>query len=465
LSARILVLDADTAQRADVLSALRAGGYEVSDAASAEAGLAALRGFAFDGVLCAARAAGWSAPALLSQARAGGSDAAFVIGCTRDTLEVAVEALRLGAEAYVLEPLDAARTCVALERALEKRRLGREARDLRERARARLVFVGQTPETAAAAELARRAAPTKATVLLQGEPGTGRSLVAELIHEASPRRDRAFVSVNCAGLSEVLLEARLFGCEGGVLHDVPWRQEGMVERADGGTLHLREVAGLTAALQVKVLRLLQQGEFERLGGRETLRVDVRVVASTRADLGEEVRAGRFRDDLYYRLNVVALSLPPLRSRKADLPALAAHFLAVHGRAAGRSVRGLTPGALSAVFAYEWPGNVRELENAMARAVATCRGDQAGTEDLPPVLHGARPEETAGSALIPGASLFEIEREAVLRTLDSVGGSTARAAHVLGVSVRKIQYRLKEYRTGQHPARARVPELERGPTGS
>jgi DNA-binding NtrC family response regulator len=182
---------------------------------------------------------------------------------------------------------------------------------------------------------------------------------------------------------------------------------------------------------------------------------VRVVACTRLDLAEEVRAGRFRDDLYYRLNVVALPLPPLRARKGDLPALAAHFLAVHCRALGKNPRGLTPGTLSALFAYEWPGNVRELENAMAWAAGACTSDLVGIDDLPTALRGAGPDEGTGSALIPGASLFEIEREAILRTLDAVGGSTARAAEVLGVSVRKVQYRLKEYRTGQPVARVRA----------
>jgi len=303
----------------------------------------------------------------------------------------------------------------------------------------------------------RRAAPTKATVLLQGEAGTGRSFVAEMIHEASPRRDRPFVRCGCAGLSEPLLDGRLFGSEGSVMGDAPRRREGLLERADGGTLYLHEVASLGHSLQVKLLRVLQHGEYERAGGSRTLRVDVRVVASTQLDLGEEVRAGRFRDDLYYRLNVVALGMQPLRARKGDLPALAAHFLAVHGRALGKTVKGLTPGALSAVFAYDWPGNVRELENAMAWAARACTGDLVAIDDLPTVLRGARPDEGAGSALIPGASLFEIEREAILRTLDAVGGSTARAAEVLGVSVRKVQYRLKEYRTGQPIARARAGE--------
>jgi len=194
-----------------------------------------------------------------------------------------------------------------------------------------------------------------------------------------------------------------------------------------------------------------------VGGARTMRADVRVVASTRLDLAEEVRAGRFRDDLYYRLNVVSLALAPLRSRKADLPALAAHFLALHCRARGNHLRGITPGALSSLFAYDWPGNVRELENVILHAIEACRGDMIGIDDLPTVLRGTRPDEGTGSALIPGASLFEIEREAILRTLDAVGGSTARAAEVLGVSVRKIQYRLKEYRTGQHVSRVRGGE--------
>jgi len=459
---RILVLDPHKAQRAALLAALKEAGYEVSDAASAEAGLEALRGFAFDGVVCAACAPGYSAPALVSQARAAGSDAAFVVGCTRETLEVAIEAMRSGAEGYVLDSDDGSSALTAVGRALERREQRREARDLRERARARLTFLGQAPEALAVGEVVRRAAPTKATVLVQGEAGTGKSLVAEMIHEASPRRDRPFVRVNCAALSEALLEVGLFGCEAGVFPDLPSRREGAVVRADGGTLHLQEVAHLPAPLQVKLLRLLQHGEYEPLGARETSRVDVRVVASTRDDLGEEVRAGRFRDDLYYRLNVVALALPPLRARKGDLPALAVHFLAGYGRAAGKVVRGLTPGALSTLFAYEWPGNVRELENAMEAAAASCSGDQAGTDDLPAVLHGARPDDTTTSALIPGASLFEIEREAILRTLDSVGGSTARAAEILGVSVRKIQYRLKEYRTGQQPSRSRAHEEGREP---
>jgi DNA-binding NtrC family response regulator len=459
---RILVLEADTVQRGAMLSALRQEGFDVSEAASAEAGLEALRGFAFDGVFLPARTPGWSAPAIVSLARGAGSDAAFVVGCTRETLDLAIQALRAGADAYVVRPTDGVRACAAVERAMEKRRLRLEARQLRDRIRSRLLLVGQSPESRALEDMVRRAAPTRATVLLVGEPGTGKSLVAQMIHESSPRRDRPFVRMSCAALSEPLLESLLFGAEKGALPDVPGRRTGLLEAADGGTLYLQEVAQLPPALQVKLLRVLQQGEFERLGGREVLRVDVRIVASTRRDLAHEVRAGRFRDDLFYRLNVVVLPLPPLHARKGDLPALAGHFASVRAREVGKSIRGLTPGALSALFAYEWPGNVRELEDVVSRAVDACAGDQVGVEDLPPVLHGARLAQGSASALIPGASLFEIEREAVLRTLEAVGGSTVRAAAMLGVSVRKIQYRLKEYRTGQQPVRQRLPDAEEGP---
>jgi two-component system NtrC family response regulator len=459
---RILVLEPDTAQRGAMMAALRQAGFEPSEAASADAALEALRSFAFDGVVLTARTPGWSAPAVVSVARAAGADAAFVVGCTRETLDLAIEALRAGADAYVLHPVDPERACVAVERAMERRRLRMEARALRDRVRSRRVLVGQSPETRSLEDMIRRAAPTRATVLVTGEPGTGKSLVAELIHEVSPRRDQPFVQLSCAAASEPLLESLLFGAEKGALPGLAGRRPGLLEAADGGTLHLKEVAQLPPALQVKLLRVLQQGEFERMGGREVLRVDARVVASSRSDLAQEVRAGRFRDDLFYRLNVVVLSLSPLAARKGDLPALASHFAALRAREDGKSIRGFTPGALSALFAYEWPGNVRELEDVVVRAVARCAGDQIGAEDLPAVLHGARPAQGASSALIPGASLFEIEREAVLRTLEAVGGSTVRAAAMLGVSVRKVQYRLKEYRTGQHPVRHRLPDVEEGP---
>jgi len=214
--------------------------------------------------------------------------------------------------------------------------------------------------------------------------------------------------------------------------------------ADGGTLFLDEIGEISAAVQVKLLRVLQQREFERVGGTQTLKVDVRIVAATHRDLVAEVKAGRFREDLYYRLNVVSVTLPPLRDRKSDIPSLVNHFLEKYSEAYGKEVRGLAPGTLQALLSHDWPGNIRELENAIERAVVLVQGQELATDDLPPVLRGPRPAGTAQGSLIPGATLAVIEREAILRTLEMVQGSTSRAAEVLGISVRKIQYRLKEY---------------------
>jgi two-component system NtrC family response regulator len=439
---RILVIDADQGERDRLRDALVARGFEAVAAASVVEGLAAAPAFRPEGALAGPADGG----PLLQALRAGGSDAAVVVATPPGDAAAGLEALRQGAEGLVQGPLDPSRVALALEKALETRGLRCERAALRTELRRRAALVGDTREMQLIQEIVRRAAPTKAAVLVQGEVGTGREAVAQAIHEGSPRREHPFVRARCAGLGGALVEGHLFGCEAGVLPHAPQRTEGRIAAAAGGTLFLQEVASLPAPAQVRLLRLLQHGEYEQLGGRETLRADVRVVASTARDLAEEVRQGRFRDDLYYRLGVVALTLPPLRQRKGDIPALAEHFLARAARARGEEPKVLSPGALSALYAYDWPGNVRELAAAIDEAAARCEGREVGTRHLSPVLRSAGPDDSA-SALIPGASLPEIEREAILRTLDEVGGSTARAARLLGVSVRKIQYKLKEYRGG------------------
>jgi two-component system NtrC family response regulator len=448
---RILLIDADQGERDRLREALVARGFDAVGAPSLVEGIAMASGFRPDGALVGPADGG----SLVRALRAGGSDAAVVVSTPPGEAAAGLEALRQGAEGLVPGPLEPARVAAALEKALEARGLRREWAALRAELRRRAVLVGGTREMLLIQEIVRRAAPTKAAVLVQGEVGTGREAVAQAIHESSPRRDRAFVRARCAGLSGALVEGHLFGCEAGVLPHAPQRTEGRVAAAAGGTLFLQEVASLPPPAQVRLLRLLQHGEYERLGGRETLRADVRVVASTAHDLAEEVRQGRFRDDLYYRLGVVALALPPLRQRKGDIPALADHFLARAARSRGEEAKVLSPGALSALYAYDWPGNVRELAAEVEEAAARCPGREIATSHLSPVLRSAGPDDSA-SALIPGASLAEIEREAILRTLDEVGGSTARAARLLGVSVRKIQYKLKEYRGGELRRRAAGP---------
>jgi two-component system NtrC family response regulator len=444
---RVLIIDPNPLDGAALRSALCESGFDAVETASADHALALVPSFQPAAVLVDSGLPDVDPAAMVGRLRDLRCDAAVVVATPLDRLEAAIAALRTGAESYVVRPLDPGQVLVILEKALEKRRLRSESVQLRESIRHRLALVGAAPELQAVAEVVKRVAPTKATVLVQGEPGTGKGHVAQALHEASPRRDRPFVRVSCAALSEALLESELFGHERGAFQEADGRRPGKFEEAHGGTLYLHEVGRMPPSVQVKLLRVLQQGDFERVGGRETVHVDVRVVAGSHRDLAEEVRAGRFRDDLYYRLNVVSVSLPPLRSRKGDIPALVAHFLEVHARAHGKEIASVTPGTLSALFAYDWPGNVRELSNVIERAVVSARGREISAEDLAPVLHGARPEESTASALIPGATLFEIEREAILRTLDQCGGSTARAAEVLGVSIRKIQYRLKEYRSG------------------
>src|SRR5204863_3629673 len=302
------------------------------------------------------------------------------------SVEAAVEAMGLGAENYMVKPLNVKAVLVFLEKALEKRRLVREAAGLRERVRERYRLegiVGEAPELQAVYEVVKQAAPTKATVLVLGESGTGKELIAQALHELSPRKDKPFVKVACAALSETLLESELFGHERGSFTGAVGRREGRFELADGGTLFLDEIGEIPPSTQVKLLRALQQREFERVGGTQTLKVDVRVVAATNRDLAAEVKAGTFREDLFYRLNVVAVTLPPLRRRKADIPALVAHFVEKYAAAYAKELKGLAPGTLNALLSYDWPGNVRELENAIERAVALVKGAHLTADDLPP----------------------------------------------------------------------------------
>ncbi len=445
-SEQVIVVEGDPRDRATLHAALSAAGYDVADASSSDEAIGLIptlhpAALVIDALLPD------GAEEFVRRLRAARSDAGIVVVCPYDRMDAAVAAMRAGAETYVARPVHADLIVAALEKVIERRRLRQEGARLRAEVRGRIAIVGAAPELRQVMEIVRRVAPTKATVLVAGETGVGKEHVAQAIHELSPRRDRPFVRVNCAALSDLLLESELFGHERGAFDDAPDRRTGRLEQANGGTVYLHEVRRLPPSIQVKLLRLLQHGDFERLGGRDPIHVDVRVVAGTNVDLAEEVRAGRFRDDLYYRLNIVSVGLPPLRERKGDIPALVNHFIELHARKLGKTVDGPTPGALSALFAYAWPGNVRELEDAVQRAVENARGKEITAEDLPPILIGMGPDQGTTSALIPGATLFEIEREAILRTLDQVDGSTARAAELLGVSVRKIQYRLKEYRSG------------------
>ena len=444
---RILIVDDEQNARSALRTLLEEEGYVVGEAEDGEDALAKLAAFAPDVVLADVRMPRMDGLTLLRTAKEQGFDAEFLMMTAHGNVEAAVEAMRAGAENYLVKPLAVSAVVVFIEKALEKRRLLTQAATLRDRMRERLHIeglVGDASELQAVLEVVKIAAPTRATVLVLGESGTGKELIAQAIHRESPRRDKPFIKVACAALTETLLESELFGHERGSFTGAIARKEGRFELADAGTLFLDEIGEITPALQIKLLRVLQNREFERVGGTQTLKVDVRLLAATNRDLAAEVKAGRFREDLFYRLNVVSVTLPPLRRRKGDVPALVAHFIEKYGTAYGKQIRGLAPGVLELLVSYDWPGNVRELENAVERAVVLCKGADLTADDLPQSLRGPRPKVRDLSALIPGASLREIEREAILRSLTMVNGSTSRAAKMLGISVRKIQYRLKEY---------------------
>jgi two-component system NtrC family response regulator len=445
--ARILVVDDEPNARAGLRTILGEEGFSVSEAADGVEALAVLREQGADVVLADIRMPRMDGVTLVRTARDEGIPALFVMMTAFASIETAVDAMRAGAENFLVKPLEPSTVLVVLDKVLEKRQLAREAEQLKDRVRQRYRFEAMVGESAALQsvfDVVKRAAPTKATVLLLGESGTGKELVAQAIHQESPRKDKPFIKVNCAALSESLLESELFGHERGSFTGAVARREGRFELADGGTLFLDEIGEIPSSVQVKLLRALQQREFERVGGTHTLKVDVRVVTATNRDLAAEVAAGRFREDLYYRLNVVAVTLPPLRTRKGDIPALVSHFIQKFDQAYDKSVRGLLPGTLNALLRYDWPGNVRELENVVERAVVLARGPDLTADELPPVLSGPGPASPRPGGLIPGATMREIEREAILRTLEVVDGSTSRAASMLGISPRKIQYRLKEY---------------------
>jgi two-component system response regulator HydG len=353
--------------------------------------------------------------------------------------------MRDGAEDYLTKPIDFDALSVVVERALERREIRVEAENLRRQLRDRdgdglQGLIGASPPMQKVYRVARQVAGSRATVLLTGESGTGKGELARAIHALSPRAKQPFVSLHCAALAESLLESELFGHEKGSFTGAEKRRIGRFEQANGGTLFLDEVGEIPMGTQVKLLRVLQERTFERVGGNESIQTDVRLVAATNRDLAADVAAGRFREDLYYRLNVVQIEMPPLRLRGGDILVLASHFLKKFAQENHKRVDGFTEKARAKILGYRWPGNVRALENAIERAVVLCEGERIDEEDLP--FEAAR--DALGPLRIPGATMAEIEKHAILTTLEAVDGATGKAAEILDISVRTIQYRLHEY---------------------
>lgn len=444
--ARILVVDDETNARSALAELLDDAGYAVSTAADGRTALLQMEQREPDVVLTDLKMPGMDGLGLIEHGRPMSPHSAFIVMTAFATIDTAVKAIKLGAESYLTKPLELEAVLAVVERALEKTRLSREAAQLREWVGERFQLgsiIGEHPSMQRLMKNVAQVAGSRATVLIHGETGTGKELIAAAIHQNSKRKDKPFIRLNCASLSETLLESELFGHERGSFTGASSRREGRFKQADGGTLFLDEVSEIPASVQIKLLRFLQEREFERVGGNETLKVDVRVVAATNRELKHRVDDGRFREDLYYRLKVVQLDVPPLRVRRSDIPLLAQSFVRKYATENERPVKGMTDEALQHLLVYPWPGNVRELENAIERAVVMCEGEVIEKSDLPTSAHGDL-QSNSVMALIPGITMAELERMAILRTLDAVDGSTARAAEILGISQRKIQYRVREW---------------------
>ncbi len=444
---RILIVDDEPNARTALAELLREEGYAVETAADGFKALPKLEDFAPDLLLTDLKMPGMDGIELMRKARELDPEATVVVMTAFGAVDTAVTAMRSGAADYLTKPLNIDELGIVLERALERKALRREATQLRGRIseRDRIdSIVGSSPPMLRIFEMLLQVAPSRASVLITGESGTGKELIAAAIHQHSNRASGPFVKLHCAALAESLLESELFGHEKGSFTGAVTRRDGRLQQADGGTLFLDEIGEISPAIQVKLLRFLQERELERVGGNQTIKVDVRIVAATNRDLPRMVKEGKFREDLFYRLNVVSLEMPPLRARPSDVPLLAMRFLHKYSEENGKNIERFGEDALRAMTAYGWPGNVRELENAVERAVVICRTTEIAAGDLPAQVAEATGQRSDGMPHIPGASLAELERYAILRTLEHTGGSTSRAAEMLGVSTRTIQYRLHQY---------------------
>ena len=447
-TARVLVVESDAEVQADLRLQLAAMGHVVDTAADSTEALDMVERSMPDVVLVELDLEGIDGYEFLRQARALLPSACLIAIGESGSTDTAVKAMRHGADRCLTRPIRPDALALVVERSLDKPILARDAMDARAEAADNLPttrldhIVGAHPTMQRLFNRMLQAAQSRSTVLIQGETGTGKELIAKAIHEHSLRSDGPLVRLNCAALAESVLESELFGHEKGAFTGAITRRSGRFEQAEGGTLFLDELSEMPLSVQVKLLRFLQEREFERVGGNETLRVNVRVVAATNRDLRTLVDDGTFREDLYFRLKVVVLDVPPIRARPSDIPLLADHFLRLYAEENGKRVRGFTPRARQALLEYPWPGNVRELQHAIEQAVVLCDKDLISTEDL--AIGPPDREVEPLSLLVPGVTLAEVERYTIMRTLEAVNGSPTKAAKILGVSKRTIQYRLHEW---------------------
>lgn len=451
----MLVVDDDAGHLATLQTIARSWGYRVSTADDGSTAVAMVKEQPFDMILMDVRMAEMDGIEALRQIKSYNPAIPILIMTAYSSVASAVDAIKAGAYDYLTKPLDFETLRLTMERAMEHTHLKFENRQLKEKLRDEFDWqniIGTSPPMKALIDMLAMVAPSDATVMITGESGTGKELIARSIHFNSKRRAAPCVIVNCAALADTLLESELFGHEKGAFTGADKRREGRFRQADGGTLFLDEIGETSSAMQAKLLRVIQEREFQRVGGDETLSVDVRILAATNRDLKAEVKHGKFREDLFYRLNVVTVEVPPLSARHEDIPLLAQYFMERFATRNRKTVKGFTPQAMDLLIKHNWPGNVRELENAVERSVILLAGDYITERELPLSITQADddgPHEAArpgkeGLGLTGSQSLETIEKEAILATLSETGGNKSETARRLGINRKTLHLKLKRY---------------------
>ncbi|HEX7052138.1 MAG TPA: sigma-54 dependent transcriptional regulator [Longimicrobiales bacterium] len=447
----VLIIDDEPGLRHTASLILGEEGYEVHLANDGEEGLARAAQVQPDIILCDVRMPRLSGTEFLERYREAGGEALVIVMTAYGSNDLAIEAMKKGAYDYVSKPFSADQLVLALRKAEEREALRREVRRLRSEVRIERRFgeiIAKSPAMQQALEMATRVARYPSTVLVTGESGTGKELVARLIHAQSERAEKPFVPLNCGAIPEALLEAELFGYSRGAFTGAEREKPGLFEAAGGGTLFLDEIGEMPAALQVKLLRALQEGEVRRLGENNARDVDVRIVAATNKDLEEEIRAGRFRRDLFYRVAVVPIHLVPLRQRREEIPPLVNHFIEIHNERLGLECRGVEPEAMRLLVDYPWPGNVRELENTIERAMVLANSPKITPRDLPPHVASPVPAidgpELGNDELSIKKHSAALERRLIRQALERTRGNKTRAAELLELSARALLYKIRDY---------------------
>jgi two-component system response regulator HydG len=445
----VLVVDDDPAHRTMLRTLLTSWGYTIIEADDGSAAIESAKNQAFDLILMDIRMIKVSGLQALREIKAHNPAIPVIMMTAYSSVETAVEALKNGAYDYLTKPLEPDELRIAIERAMDHRLLREENRLLKESLGDhfdRRNIIGRSPAMVRLLETVAQVAPSEATVLIAGESGTGKEMIAGAIHFNSPRKTEPFVKINCAAITETLLESELFGHERGAFTGAHRKKEGRFRQAHGGSLFLDEISEMSLGMQVKLLRVLQEKEITRVGGEEVIEVDVRIIAATNKDLLQEMDQGRFREDLYYRLNVVTLNMPPLRERGEDIPLLAQHFMEMFVKKNNKEIKGFTPQSMDRLLRYDWPGNVRELMNTVERAVVLSSSEYLGEEDLPLIQKGLPVEkEITDVDTVPSdLPLDEVEKTTILKTLESTGGNKSEAARRLGITRRTLHKKLKKY---------------------